>query len=298
MDTFIRITTIFKSWNFLIAIAFLGLLFGCNETSLGEAVETPSNFIYVAHTRLDDNRGIYSKIYDIDFSQYEMTLLGGDLAANSFSNPEIIAHLDSVFDVKSERTLWSIGNHDNTSEARFLKTTLKPKFHSYKAHDVTFITLDSQDSLSSIVNDQKEFLMTALDSVTTSTVLIMTHKLIFMNGHPVMDASIETVCNGRRGDCFHCHNPNNFQAEIAPRLKELQERGVQVIVVGGDLGYKQSSFEYVDPSGIVYLGNGMWYPKDWNSALIFSKLPQKPMTYSFVAIDSLIKSQDSLMDSL
>ena len=296
MDTFKRITSIFKIWKFPIAIAFLGLFSGCNETPLSEAAETPSNFIYIAHTRLDDNRGIYSKIYDIDFSLYEMTLLGGDLAANSFSNPEIIAHLDSIFDYKSPRTLWSIGNHDNTSKARFLKTTLKEKFHSYEAHDVTFITLDSQDSLSSILNEQKDFLMATLDSITTSSVLIMTHKLIFMNGHSVMDAAIETVCNGRRGDCFHCHNPNNFQSEIAPRLKELQESGVQVIVVGGDLGYKQSSFEYLDPSGIVYLGNGMWYPKDWNSALIFSKLPQKPMSYSFVAIDSLIQNQKSSME--
>ncbi|MFT5863182.1 MAG: hypothetical protein ACI828_001839 [Flavobacteriales bacterium] len=296
MDTFKRIISIFNTGKLPAVVAFLTLLFACNEKPLSDLAEDPSTFIYVAHTRLDDNRGIYSKIYDIDFSQYEMTLLGGDLAANSFSNTAIIQHLDSVFDYTSPRTLWSIGNHDKTSDARFLKTTLKRKFHAYEAHDVTFITLDSQDSLSSIVNEQKDFLMATLDSVQTTSLLILTHKLIFMNGHPIMDADIETVCNGRRGDCFHCHNPNNFQSEIAPRLKELQARGVQVMVVGGDLGYKKSSFEYVDPSGIVYLGNGMWHPKDWNSVLVFSKLPQKPMSYSFVAIDSLIHRQNTLMD--
>ena len=296
MDIFKVVTSIFNRGRLLIGFACVTFFFACNENTMRDLAEDPSSFIYVAHTRLDDNRGIYPKIYDIDFSKYEMTLLGGDLAANSFSNAAIIQHLDSVFDYKSPRTLWSIGNHDKTSDARFLKTTLKRKYHAYEAHDVTFITLDSQDSLSSIVNEQKDFLIATLDSLETTTVLIMTHKLIFMNGHPVMDADIEAVCNGRRGDCFHCHNPNNFQSEIAPRLREVQARGVQVIVVGGDLGYKQSSYEYVDPSGIVYLGNGMWYPKDWNSALIFSKRPKTPMSYSFVAIDSLIHRQNTLVD--
>lgn len=296
MNTFKGTTLNLKKKKLPATIVCLLLLIGCNKKPLTDSAEDAANFIYVAHTRLDDNRGIYSKIYDIDFSQYDMTLLGGDLAANSFSNTTIIQHLDSIFDYKSPRTLWSIGNHDKTSDARFLKTTLKNKFHVHEAHDVTFITLDSQDSLSSIVNKQKDFLLATLDSIKTSTVLIMTHKLIFMNGHPDMDADIETVCNGRRGDCFHCHNPNNFHRDIAPKLKELQASGIQVIVVGGDLGYKQSSYEYVDPSGIVYLGNGMWYPKEWNSALIFSKAQRQPITYSFVGIDSLLNRQNTLVD--
>lgn len=296
LDIFKSTIVALTKTKLVVMITCLGLLLACDQKPINTTEATAANFIYVAHTRLDDNRGIYSKIYDIDFSQFEMTLLGGDLAANSFSNTAIIQHLDSIFDYKSPRTLWSIGNHDKTSDARFYKTTLKKKYHAYAAHDVTFITLDSQDSLSSIVNEQKDFLLSTLDSIKTSSVLIMTHKLIFMNGHPIMDAEIEAVCNGRRGDCFHCHNPNNFQSDIAPRLKELQASGIQVIVVGGDLGYKKSSYEYLDPSGVVYLGNGMWHPKDWNSALVFSKLEQSPMTYTFTAIDSLVSRQNSLKD--
>ena len=271
-------------------------LLSCSDTATATAQEESAHFLYLAHTRLNDNSGIYNKVYDIDFDDYQMLLLGGDLAANSFANTEIIQHLDSVFDLKAETTLWSIGNHDKTSDARFIKTTLKNKTHAYRAHDVTFITLDSQDSLSSIVGAQKEFLLNTLDTLTTSSVLLMTHKLIFMNGHPKMDSDIETVCNGRRGDCYHCHNPNNFQTEIVPALKTLVAQGKQVIVVGGDLGYQTASYQYKDPNGITYLGNGVWFPKEGNAVLEFSKSPQAELQYRFRSIDSVLKVVDTIVD--
>ena len=156
---------------------------------------------------------------------------------------------------------------------------------------MTFITLNSQDSLSSIVGKQKDFLFSVLDTIQTSSVLLMTHKLIFMNGHPLLDDKINKVCNARKGECFHCHNPNNFQEEIYPKLLELKNRGKQIIWVGGDLGYKTSEFEYIDEQGIIFLGNGLWYPKDWNKVLLFSKEEKKPLEYKFVHIDSLQGSQ-------
>ena len=61
--------------------------------------------------------------------------------------------------------------------------------------------------------------------------------------------------------------------------------------VGGDLGYKTSEFEYVDDQGIVFLGNGLWYPKDWNKVLLFSKEKESELTYTFVPVDSLLSHQ-------
>lgn len=281
--------------SLLILIGSLCLL-SCSETSISELQEQTARFLYLAHTRLNDNSGLYEKVYDIDFDAYEMLLLGGDMAANSFANPQIIAHLDSVFDLKQKTTLWSIGNHDKTSDARFLKTTGKNKTHAYQTKDVTFITLDSQDSLSSIVGDQKRWLLNTLDTLSSSSVVVMTHKLIFMNGHPEMDADIEAVCNGRRGDCYHCHNPNNFQSEIVPALTSLIDKGTQVLVIGGDLGYKTSSFEYKDFNGIQYLGNGVWFPKDGNTVLELSKKPNSALAYRFIPIDSVAKIDQTLTD--
>lgn len=256
--------------------------------SCGESTPVAQRtYIYISHPRINANDVMYEKVYDIDFSRYDMRLIGGDLAQNTFKNREAVAHRDSIFNFKSPTTLWSVGNHDKTSSTMFYKTTLKNKYHAYQRDDVTFITLDSQDSLSSIVGKQKEFLFNVLDTVTTSSVLIMTHKLIFMNGHEVLDSQISKVCNANKGHCYYCHNPNNFYDEIYPRLIELRERGVQVVWVGGDLGYKTSEFEYVDINGVVFLGNGLWFKKDGNKVLLFSKKNKAPLSYAFVHLDSL-----------
>lgn len=272
----------------LFLIAFVISFLSCKQS----VIDPPSSYIYVAHTRLNSNDSLYHKVYDIDFSNYDMTLLGGDLSMSSFSRKKVILpHLDSVFDFKSPNTLWSIGNHDNVSNKRFYETTLKNKYHAYQKDDVTFITLNSQDSLSSIVGNQKTFLFSVLDTIQTSSVLLMTHKLIFMNDHPILDEKISKVCNAGKGDCFHCHNTNNFYQDIYPKLLEVKKRGVQVLWVGGDLGYKTSEFEYIDDHGIVFLGNGFWFKKDWNKVLLFSKAKEEALTYTFVPIDTLLQDQ-------
>ena len=271
----------------LLLIGFVLFLFSCKQAS----IDTPSSYIYVSHTRLKTNDSVYHKVYDIDFSTYDMTLLGGDLSVNSFSGKTITSHLDHIFDFKSPTTLWSVGNHDTTSDEKFYNTTGKKKYHAYQKDDVTFITLNSQDSLSSIVGKQKEFLFSVLDTIQTRSVLLMSHKLIFMNDHPVLDAMIPKVCNANKGDCYYCHNDNNFYEEIYPKLLEVKNRGVQVVWIGGDLGYKTSEFEYVDDQGIVFLGNGLWYPKDWNKVLLFSKEKESELTYTFVPVDSLLSHQ-------
>lgn len=85
-----------------------------------------------------------------------------------------------------------------------------------------------------------------------------------MDKDPIMDPNINCVCNGVKGDCCYCHNPNNFRKDIYPKLTELREKGVNVLWIGGDLGVKVPSFEYKDSNGIVFLGNGCWFKNEDN----------------------------------
>jgi len=100
-----------------------------------------------------------------------------------------------------------------------------------------------------------------------------------------MDSKIKQVCNDYKGDCFYCHNPNNFQKKIYPKLLELKKEGKQVLWVGGDLGKRTSEFEYKDEAGIVFLGNGLWYKNNNNKVLLFSKQKNKALKYRFVHLE-------------
>lgn len=278
--------------RFIFGVLSVTFLARCiNHSTVESKASSEDFFIYLSHTRLGTNDSIYKKVYDIDFSKYSFRLLGGDLAKKSFENEKIINHLDSIFDLKSRSTLWSLGNHDNTSDSNFYKYTEKKKYGLYQGQDVSFVILDSQDSLSSIVGNQKQFLFEVLDTVTTSKVIILSHKLIFMDQHEVMDTLINEVCNGKKGDCFYCHNTNNFKKEIYPEILKLHEKGKEVYWIGGDLGGKTSQFEYRDKNGIVFLGNGLWHENNANYVLLFKN--KKRMKYRFVHIDTLLEYQNS-----
>lgn len=248
-------------------------------------------YIYLSHTRLNSNDSVFKKIYNLDLDLYDMLLLGGDLGNKTFEG-SLIQHLDSLFDLDSPNTLWSIGNHDKTTDEKFRKHTGKNKYHASSKNNISFIVLDSQDSLSSIIGEQKSFLFNVLDTCKTRDIVILSHKLVFMDKHPVMDKMINQVCNGVKGDCYYCHNPNNFSSEIYPYLLEKKKQGKNIIWVGGDLGVKTSEFEYKDENGIVFLGNGLWFSKKENTILIFSST-QSNLKYRFVAMDTLIKYQNS-----
>ncbi len=248
-----------------------------------------STYIFLSHTRTSTNDRIFKKVYDLNLELYEMTLLGGDLGVDSFQD-DFINHIDSIFNLKSKNTLWSVGNHDVTTNENFKNLTGKNKYHSYKTNNTTFITLDTQDSLSNIVGKQKQYFLDILKNTSSKNIIIISHKLIFMDQHPIMDGQINKVCNGPKGKCDYCHNRNNFQHEIYPELVKLKEKGINIIWIGGDLGYKTSSFEYKDLNGIIFLGNGFWFKNKENKVLVLSE-DKSSIKYKFVFIDSLIKNQ-------
>jgi len=276
-------------WKLLIlSICFAS----CRTPSNDSAITKEQTYIYLSHTSVKNNDSVFKKVYDIDLSKYDMTLLGGDISLKTFENDVIFNHVDSIFNFKKPTTLWSVGNHDRTSDSNFKERTGKNKYHYYKRDDISFITLDTQDSLSNIIGDQKIFLRNTLDTLTSNNVIIMVHKLIFMDKHPVMDPLTNLVVNGQKGNCYYCHNPNNFQEEIYPMLLKLKKEGKNILMIGGDLGYKTSSFEYIDKNGIIFLGNGLSFQNTNNEVLLLSKTKEN-LSYNFTPLDSLLKRQHS-----
>jgi len=247
-------------------------------------------YIYISHTRTDDNSSIFNKVHDIDFSPFDLKILGGDLANDSFANETIIGILDDAFDLTNEKTRFSIGNHDDATDQYFKAITNKSKYNVYQQDDVSFITLDTQRSSGSILGNQKIFFDTVMDTITTKNIVILSHKLIYMVDHPVMNDLISDVSNGPMGNCSYCLGPNNFQEYVYPKLLEARGNNKEVFWIGGDLGRKRSSFEYRDGLGIQFLGNGFWYQEEENEVLLLTKSGDE-ITYKFQDLDEFIADQ-------
>ncbi len=162
--------------NFVKYLLYLGVSYCvlCCASLSPKKKHSSSEYIYLSHTRTGTNDRIFKKIYDLNLELYEMILLGGDLGVDSFQD-DFINHVDSIFNLKSKNTLWSVGNHDVTSNENFKNVTGKNKYHFYKKNNTTFITLDSQDSSSSIIGKQKKFFFDILKNTSSKNIVIMSH---------------------------------------------------------------------------------------------------------------------------
>jgi len=118
--------------NLLTAFFFLAFIMAMGSCSFPNEPSSVNNYIHVAHTRIFDtvNQVIDPRMEKIDYGQFDMVLLGGDLCEESSKELSTLQYLDSVFDLKSPHTLWALGNHDNANLDLVEKITERPRFYT------------------------------------------------------------------------------------------------------------------------------------------------------------------------
>lgn len=267
-------TSAFK-W-YIVSAFFLLAFASCDPAEIRDPEPEPTGplrdslqFLHLAHNRMNSN-GIFNKtLTEVDFSSYDVLLLGGDLATNTSINSRPLDSLDVIFDLANENTLWALGNHDYDDLDLVEEYTGRPAFYTYTKEKVTFLVLDTQDSMSNFVGEQLEMIKRVVDTLDYSTHLVLLHhKLIWMYGNADLESEIPAVSNGQAGECFWCINPNNFYTAVYPLLLDVEERGKEVLCIGGDLGFYSKTFEYQTPEGIDFLGSGMELEDEDNPVLL------------------------------
>ncbi|MBP6334732.1 MAG: hypothetical protein KA444_04600 [Bacteroidia bacterium] len=275
---------------FLVVLPFVILSFSCKkETETITPDPTILEYLHISHTRKNINPFIDSTTEKILFQKYDMLWLGGDLAqATSIDNPTM-SHIDAIFNIWDPNTLWAVGNHDYSSLQRVEAYTNRKPYYAYYKNGITIIVLDTQDSLSSIVGDQKLFFDNVVDTIQTSShLVILLHKLIWMHGHPALEAQITAITNGGSGPCFHCVNPNNFYTDIYPKLVLLKNKGINVICISGDIGFNVKEFTFVTDDHITFLASGINSEDSTNMGLIFyHNLYRNRLSWVFVPTSDL-----------
>jgi hypothetical protein len=248
------------------------VLSSCTEDPpLSVSELSPSaTYLHLAHTRTDANPYMDSIVESIDYSALNMLWLGGDLAWSSSISDEVINHADSIFDFGNLNTLWALGNHDYFDLNRIEAATGRPPFYAYYKNGITFLVLDTQDSVSSITSEQLALLSNIKDTIRSSSHLILLHhKLLWMRGNPDLEPLIDSISNGPAGECDWCINPNNFYHDVYPLLLDVKRNGIEVLCIAGDIGDKVSEFQHLTDDGIFLLASGINAGFTGNKALLF-----------------------------
>lgn len=224
--------------------------------------------MHLAHTRTDSNPFIDSVAETVNYDQFDMLLLGGDLAVSSSKDSAAINYLDSIFDLGNVNTLWALGNHDIGNMNLVAAATDRDPYYIHHVGGATFIVLYTNDSLSYITQEQMELVNGVADTISNSShLIVLHHKLLWMMGDPILEPQIGAVSNGPVGTCHYCLSENNFWSDVYPALAEVRSRGIEVWCIGGDLGNKVGSFSYETAEGIQLLGSGIDFRQEEKTVL-------------------------------
>lgn len=253
--------------NLLLFLSFL-TFFGCQKPEIETPLPAVEKILHISHTRDDVQGIIHPKLQNIPLANYKMHLLGGDLDVFTSVDTENMQQWDEYFDFSAPTTLWALGNHDISDRAIIEEYTERPSFYTYSAYDITFLVLDTQLNASHITGEQLEMVKSVTDTISESKhLIVLTHKLLWLQGNEEMESFLETIPNGGPGSCGYCTNPNNFYEDVYPSLVEVQNRGVKVWCIAGDIGHKVSEFSYTLPEGVLLLASGLNITKDENKVL-------------------------------
>ncbi len=256
--------------KFLFFAIIFFMISSCTKDKIATVEYPPFRLLHLSHTRTQFPHEIPPSLFEIDYDSYDLLCLGGDIDQNTSSSDSTMQLWDSLLDFKDPNTLWALGNHDVSDRELIRQYTERPSFYSWSNDFLTVVVLDSELASSSILDEQLTLVESVIDTISADrSLILLTHKLIWMPGHPELEPMINDVANGGFGSCGYCTSPNNFYQDIYPLLINAQEKGVTVICLAGDIGAKVAEFEYVTSDSIFFLASGIDYRRDVNKMLIF-----------------------------
>ncbi|MDX2360013.1 MAG: metallophosphoesterase [Crocinitomicaceae bacterium] len=259
------------------------VLAACQETIVPDEELEVKEYICISRTRTDSSLVLPQEVINNDLLQYDLLMLGGDLALLSSEDTTTLSLLDAQFDLGAPTTLWAMGNHDYTDVPLASSYTKRPTFYTFYQDGISFMVLDTQMDSCSILGEQKQMFDNVIDTISASShLVILHHKMIWMVDDPVLHNQIDSISNGPMGNWIFCLHPNNYLQEIYPDLVKLEQKDIDVVCIAGDIGLHVNEFEYVTPQGVTYLATGMEYSSDENKILKLTHTPDtRELTWRF-----------------
>lgn len=240
--------------------------------ALGCAEPEPPNrlFLFLGHPYdwgAEDR--VDARLEAFDYSPYEQIWLGGDVCARTAKDPAIMSYLDSLFDL--ERTHFALGNHDwdYGDRENVLNRLPDPPYYTVWQDGFCLTVLNtnlfwlypSPPPQRDCADKQAQWAMlrAVADTISAATHWVILHHHALFNElkiSPEGDTLKPFNLNPMRMYAS-CDSSTLVTQQGYPMLLQAQQRGVQPVLIGGDLGMRAKTFEYRTPEGIWMLGSGI-----------------------------------------
>lgn len=286
----------------------------CKQQSL---VEKPDTYFFAGHIYDWNFRNkIDPRIVDLNLEKYDQVWLGGDLCGHTSEFPENLKYVDSILNVSHSNVHWALGNHDllHGHLDWIASTTRRKSYYTKQINDICLLVLntnlffvypdDPPQENCDLKEAQIALVNQVLDTISASSHLIILHHFGMFNELQLDDKQKPLRAFNINPDTIKVScDPNLFLTDwLYPKLVEVQNRGIQVLTLGGDLGMAAKKLEYTSSEGIIMLGAGLNGSLDLSSGnppeyvtnfdpdnvIIFKHYPQsRKLDWEFVLLDSL-----------
>ncbi len=254
-------------------------------------------YIFMGHTYKSDSK-VDPRLEKLDFSSYDGIWLGGDICSEASRDESTFWYLDSLFDLSNPLTFWALGNHDtrNGNYEWFEEYTKRETYFAYSHSGITSIVMNTNLVPTDCYNIERQYdiIVNVCDTISNSSHLILLmHHGLWANV-PGLPPSPGSYCHSNlkywNATCTDVNS--NFVNAIYPMLVEVEQKGIDVICVMGDVGASEKKLNYVSDDGINFLGCGLFHGEPDNQVLIFTHTPKEnKLTWQYHNLDSLLNTQ-------
>ncbi len=298
-----------------ILFLFVGILSSCNSkpdkgyidshivrNCTPNLEDTIQKYLFLGHIYYQENK-IDPRVERMNICEYNRILLGGDLCTETTKNKATIDYLKDVLMVDKPFVYWAVGNHDlRNGHAQWItEATNRPLYYATYFNGITLVVLNTElnqklpktDSLCKEINEQFNFINSVNDTIEKSSHLIILSHLLYWSD---IDSTkfTEELANAYHTRRFMACNPiMGFRDAIYPSLIETHNKGIEVILLAGDVGQKRKAGALQTKEGIWLLGAGFGVAKEErfsgekDKMLVFKhNILTRNLTWDFVEVEN------------
>lgn len=255
-----------------------------------------TRYIFMGHPRDDDRQHEYllKTVELIDYSKFDLILLGGDLTWNTSADRSTLEYCDSVFSLGDSSTHLAAGNHDLDNIADLLEFTKRPRYYAFSRNNIAFLVLDTEVSVPDFKGEQLEMIRDVADTIEKSDYLVLIHhRIVWMVGVPELVYLMDSVAASTKN-----LGQSNFYTDVYPLLKKVKHKGIQVLCLGGDR--TDVNIRYKPEDSITFLASGMrgTVTDEENFTIILTHVIQTGnLEWDFVALSEIDTVRDESVET-
>lgn len=254
-----------RLYNFYLLVVFSLLMVSCRS----DRPFPERRYLFLGHPYdWHDGHSMDPRLEALPYDCYDMIWLGGDVCSRTTESPRALRYLDSLLDFSTGRIHWALGNHDVEygHPDWIMAYTRRPAFYTYCQDDLCLMVINTnlfwmyaapppqRDCAQKLA--QQQMITRVLDTIrSASHLIILHHHALLKEWKP---PELQRTFNVEPDRVtVSCNTDSQFATLFGDRLRAVQRRGVQVLLVGGDVGMRAKKFSYRTPEGIWLLGSGI-----------------------------------------